>query len=70
MLKKYYKEFLICFSLIVGFICGWFGCKSYIRYQSIQISGERTKQFEEETTNYCDSLSGEPTIDTTIICPF
>ena len=61
MLKKYFKEILICFAFIVGFGCGWFGCKSYIQYQLNQA----IEQFDKDMSEYCDSITNSTVNDTT-----
>lgn len=62
MCKKYFKEILICFALVIGFGCGWYGCKSYMRYKADQI----IKQFDKELTEYCDSVTNSIVNDTTM----
>lgn len=67
MFKKYLKEILICVALVVGFGCGWFGCKSYIRYELNQA----IKQFDKDMSDYCDSISNSIENDTTMTdCDF
>lgn len=62
MLKKYFKEILICFALVIGFGCGWYGCKSYMRYKLTQA----VKQFDKEMSEYCDSVTNSIVNDTTM----
>lgn len=62
MFKKYFKEILICFALVVGFGCGWYGCKSYMRYKI----NSAIDQLDKELSNYCDSVTTTNVNDTTM----
>lgn len=62
MSKKYFKEILICFALIVGFGCGWYGCKSYMRYKLSQA----IDQLDKELSEYSDSIMNTTVNDTVL----
>lgn len=62
MAKKYFKEILICFALVIGFGCGWYGCKSYMRYKLNQAFDQLNKDMSE----YCDSVTNSIVNDTTM----
>jgi hypothetical protein len=66
MLKKYLKEILICFALIVGFGCGWYGCKSYMRYQVNQMFDQLEKELDKTLPEDCNSITNSIENDTTM----
>jgi hypothetical protein len=62
MVKKYFKEILICFALVVGFGCGWYGCKAYARHKIMKA----IDQLDKEMAEYCDSVTNTIENDTTM----
>lgn len=71
MLKKYFKEILICFALVIGFGCGWYGCKSYMRYKASHIIDQLEKELSEYNDSITNSLVNDTTMNDTITdCEF
>lgn len=63
MLKKYFKDILICFAFVIGFGCGWYGCKSYMRHKLNRLMDQWDKLYSSE---YCDTIIN----DTITSCEF
>lgn len=71
MFKKYFKEILICFALVVGFGCGWYGCKSYMRYKISSAIDQMSKELNEYSDSISNSIVNDTTMNDTITnCDF
>lgn len=67
MFKKYLKEIIITLSFLIGFACGWFGCKAYIRYKLNQAFESTAKEFTESIDSLDQEFVNAIVIDTNMV---